>query len=423
MLIGIDASRANRKFKGGTEWYSYYLIRELAKIDSRNQYILYSDKPLTGGLADLRRENSSAASGRIDSYGWQAIKSPFSNFRVKILKWPLTYLWTQVRLSYEMLAHRPDILFIPAHALPIIHPKKSIVTIHDIGFERQAELYGSDKIGPAGGLSSGVFNFLTRLFTLGKFHPNILDYHSWSTRFALKKAKIIIAVSAFTKQEMVEFYQADAEKIKVVHNGFNDSLYRPTNDQEKIRQVLSRYGITAPYIFYAGRLEKKKNTARLIEAYAIMRQKFREIKHQLVLVGVAGLGFDEIKYAIGEFNLDDEVIMTGWIPEADMPYIYNGAALFVLPSLYEGFGIPLLEAMASGTPVAASKAAAIPEVAKDSAQLFDPEDQNEMAEKMAAVLLDRRLASQLVNRGLARIKDFSLAKCARETLALMENML
>ncbi|MDP2736558.1 MAG: glycosyltransferase family 1 protein [bacterium] len=432
MLIGIDASRANRKFKGGTEWYSYYLIRELAKIDSKNQYILYSDKPLIGGLADLTNENQAASAGIIDSYGWpaspelqrgeQQIKSPFGNFRVKILKWPFTYFWTQIRLSYEMLVRRIDILFVPAHTLPVIHPKKSIVTIHDIGFERFAKLYSSDKIGPESGLISNVLNFFAELFTGGKFHSNILDYHSWSTKFALEHAKIIIAVSEFTKQEMVEFYKADAEKIKVVCNGFNDQLYRPIQDAEKINQVLSQYDIKTPYIFYAGRLEKKKNIANLVEAYAIMKQKFKDIKHNLVLVGSAGLGFDKVKDVINEFNLHENIIVTGWVPEADMPYIYNGADLFVFPSLYEGFGIPLLEAMASGVPIAASNTASIPEVVKNSALLFDPENKDDMAEKMAKILLDKQLADKLISRGLERAKDFCLAKCAKETLALFEKM-
>ncbi len=422
MLIGIDASRANRKFKGGTEWYSYYLIRELAKIDSKNQYILYSDKPLVGGLADLTIEDYAAVPGKINSSGFQEIKSPFGNFRVKILEWSFTYFWTQLRLSYEMLVHRVDVLFVPAHTLPIIHPKKSIVTIHDIGFERFAKLYSSDKIGPESGLTSNAFNFLAELFTGGKFHPNILDYHSWSTKYALKRAKIIIAVSEFTKREMVEFYQADAEKIKVVQNGYNNQLYRPINDRGKIQQVLNKYDIKTPYIFYAGRLEKKKNTARLVEAYAIMRQKFKDIKHKLVLVGNAGLGFDEVKYVISEFNLNDNVIITGWIPEADMPYIYSGAALFVFPSLYEGFGIPLLEAMACRVPIAASDISSIPEVVKDSASLFNPENKDDMAEKMARILLDKRLAEELINNGFKRARDFSLTKCAQETLALLEKM-
>ncbi|MDD4271944.1 MAG: glycosyltransferase family 1 protein [Patescibacteria group bacterium] len=422
MLIGIDASRANRKFKSGTEWYSYHLIRELAKIDSKNQYILYTDKPLSGGLADLIDENHAAMPGKINKYGFQEIKSPFNNFRVKILKWPFVYLWTQIRLSYEMLVHGVDILFVPAHTLPVIHPKKSIVTIHDIGFERQAKLYSSDKIGPATGLTSGAFNFSVKLFTWGRFRSNALDYHSWSTKFALKHAKAIIAVSEFTKRELVEFYKADPEKIRVIRNGFNSQLYHPINDRGKINQVLNKYDIKAPYIFYVGRLEKKKNTARLVEAYITMRQKYGGIKHKLVLVGEADLGFDEIKYIINEFNFDENVIITGWVPEADMPYIYGGASLFVFPSLYEGFGIPLLEAMALSVPVAASNIASIPEIAKDSALLFDPEDKYDMAEKMAKILLDKQLADKLIKSGLMRIKDFGLAKCAEETLALIEKM-
>jgi len=422
MLIGIDASRANRKFKGGTEWYSYYLIRELAKIDSKNQYILYSDKPLVGGLANLIEENHAAVNGAINNYGWQQINSPYNNFRVKILRWPLAYFWTQVRLSYEMLVHRVDILFIPAHTLPIIHPKKSIVTIHDIGFERFAKLYSSDKIGPASGVISNLLNFLAELFTSGKFHANILDYHSWSTKFALERAKIIIAVSEFTKKEMAEFYKVDAEKIKVIYNGFNDKFYYPINNQEKISQVLNKYGIKAPYIFYAGRLEKKKNTAKLVEAYAIMRQKFKDIKHNLVLVGNAGFGFDEVQYVINEFNLNDNVIITGWVPEADMPYIYNGASLFVFPSLYEGFGIPLLEAMACRVPIAASNIASVPEVVKNSALLFNPENKDDMAETMAKILSDKKLAIELTDKGFKRVKEFSLAKCAKETLVLINKI-
>ncbi len=422
MTIGIDASRANRKFKGGTEWYSYYLIRELARIDSKNQYILYSDKPLIGGLADLTDENYTTAPGKIDNKGFQEIKSPFGNFRVKILKWPFTYLWTQIRLSYEMLVNRINILFVPAHTLPIIHPKKSVVTIHDIGFERKAKLYSSDKIGPASDLIFVIFNFLVKLVTWGKFHSNVLDYHSWSTKYALKHAKAIITVSEFTKNEMVEFYKTDKEKIKVVYNGFNSRIYRPINDKEKIDQVLNRHDIKAPYIFYAGRLEKKKNTAMLIEAFAIMRQKYADIKHKLVLVGKVDPDYDEIKYVINEYDLEDNVIMTGWVPEADMPYIYNEASLFVFPSLYEGFGIPLLQAMACGVPVAASNIASISEVIKNSALFFNPEDKDDMAEKMAQILLNKQLADELISSGFARVKNFSLAKCAQETLAVLENM-
>ena len=212
MLIGIDASRANREFKSGTEWYSYYLIRELAKIDSTNQYILYSDQPLVRGLFDLVDETDGNG-GEIEmKKGQQKIRSPHDNFTAKILNWPFGYLWTQVRLSWEMFFHPPEVLFIPAHTLPIINPKKSVVTVHDIGFERLKEVYSSDKIGPSKGLAGKIFNFLAKLFTGGKFGSNILDYHGWSIKFALKHAKKIIAVSKFTKLELMTICGAPASK-------------------------------------------------------------------------------------------------------------------------------------------------------------------------------------------------------------------
>jgi glycosyltransferase involved in cell wall biosynthesis len=402
MLIGIDASRANRKFKGGTEWYAYYLIIELAKIDSTNQYVLYSDKPLTEDLADLTAKHK--------------------NFKIKILNWPFTYFWTQARLSLEMLFHAPDVLFVPSHTLPLIHPKRSVVTIHDIGFERQEELYSSDKIGPVGGLGGQLFNLLAWLFTGGKFRANVIDYHNWSTRFSLKHAIKIIAVSEFTRQELINVCGAPGDKIKVVYNGYNAELYKPISNKAQVDRALTRYGVKCPCVFYVGRLEKKKNTARLVSAFGIMREKYKSLNHKLVLVGNASLGFDEIKYVIEEFDLNNEVIITGWVPEADMPYIYNAASLFVFPSLYEGFGIPLVQAMACQVPIAASDTASIPEITAGAALLFNPKDEADMAEKMAEVLLDKQLAQDLIVRGEARVVDFSLAKCAHETLAILVKM-
>jgi glycosyltransferase involved in cell wall biosynthesis len=422
MLIGIDASRANRKFKGGTEWYSYYLIRELAKIDRTNQYILYSDRPLVGGLANLKDDGQLSAPGKINYWGWQEIKSPHNNFRVKVLYWPFKFFWTQLRLSLEMLIFPPEVLFISAHTLPLIHPKKSIVTIHDIGFAREKQLYSLDDIGPAGSLMGVLLNFFIKLFTGGKFGSNVLDYHSWSTKFALKHAKKIIAVSEFTKQELIDVYGAAQAKIEVVYNGYNQFIYKKINDQAEIEKILNKYEINVPYIFYVGRLEKKKNTATLVQAYAVMRQKYKNIKHKLVLAGNASLGFDEVKYVIEEFDLNNDVIMTGWIPESDMPFIFNGASVFVFPSLYEGFGIPLLQAMASEVPIAASDIAPIVEVSRGAALLFNPKDKNDIAEKMARLIANKKLAENLVNLGRNRVKDFSLDSCAKKTLSVIESL-
>ncbi|MCG2700824.1 glycosyltransferase family 4 protein [Candidatus Parcubacteria bacterium] len=439
MLIGIDASRANKDHKSGTEWYSYYVIRWLAKIDSKNQYILYSDKPLTGGLLDLTTKqhfDTSPASislrhpllgkerdgVRFDKKGFQELKSPYDNFKAKVLKWRFPFCWTQIRFSWEMLWSKPDVLFIPAHALPIIHPKRSIATIHDIGFEKERKLYSSDYLGPRGGIFRYIFNLLFRLFTLGRYGATVLDYHSWSSRFSLKHSKKIITVSNFSKKEIEEAYRPQQDKISVVYHGYNKFLYKKIDQAEEIKKVLEKHDINGPYIFYVGRLEKKKNTPALIEAYAIAKEDNKEIKHKLVLAGDASHGYDEVKYMIGEFDLEDDVIITGWVPEVDMPYLYNGAGAFIFPSLYEGFGIPLLQAMACGTPIIASRAGSIPEIAGKAAILFDPNNVKSMAEAISRIILDDNLRQNLIKNGFDRIKDFSWERCARETLAEIEKL-
>ena len=147
MIIGIDASRANRPQKTGTEWYSYYLIRWLAKLDNKNKYILYTDKALRGGLIDLttnQHENSNEPEISIDENCNQKLISPHDNFECRILNWPFNFFWTLARLSMAMVRKKPDVLFVPAHSLPLIYPKKTLITIHDVGFARETRLYNSE---------------------------------------------------------------------------------------------------------------------------------------------------------------------------------------------------------------------------------------------------------------------------------------
>jgi len=419
MIIGIDASRANRGHKSGTEWYSYYLIKELAKIDSTNQYILYSDQPLKNGLLDLGCDdaNCNRQDFDIDKAGYQKLISPHNNFQAKILSWPLKFFWTQGRLSWEMLVKRPDVLFVPAHALPLIHPKRSVVTIHDIGYKEDKALYSKEKIG----YKTRFLDWLILLLTFGKYRATSLDYLDWSTGFALKCAKKIITISNFSKAEILKYYKkTDPKKIKVVYNGYNKKLFHSNDNPKKLSSVLDAYGIERPYIFYVGRLEKKKNIAALIEAYALARQN-HGLKQKLYLIGDASFGYDEIKYLINEFSLEGEAVATGWVEETHLPYIFRGAEAFVFPTKYEGFGIPLLQAMASGTPIVASKVAAIPEIAGSATLLFDPENVYDMSEKIAEVVKNETLRSQLINAGLKRVEQFSWQKCAHDTLKIIEN--
>jgi len=417
MLIGIDASRANRRHKTGTEWYSYHLIRQLARIDEKNDYLLYTDRPLTGGLLDLSSENSLTGGEIIfDNKGFQILKSPNNNFKAKIVDWPFNFLWTQGGLSLEMFLRRPDALFVPAHTLPFIHPKNSFVTVHDIGFERDKRLYRRERMGPERRYWRNFFNYLILAFTGGKFASDSLDYLTWSTKFALKEARRIIVPSEFTKKEIMDFYGDDGKKIFAIHNGYDDSIFNRSVSKEAIERALSRYEIKSPYIFYVGRLERKKNISSLIEAFGIMKQRHKGIKHKLALAGRAEFGFNEAKTMIYEYGLEKEVVLPGWVEEEDMPALFAGADAFAFPSFYEGFGIPLLQAMACGTPIAASDRASIPEVVGDAALLFNPSNIEEISEAIYRLISDRALHDDLAKKGLERVKNFGWEKSARETL-------
>ncbi len=409
MIIGIDATRGNLDYKTGVEWYSYYIIRWLAKIDDKNTYILYSNVPLRGGLLDLRGEQFNSGDNNFkdeiyDRDGFQILKSPHDNFKCKVLNWSLKNFWTQGRLSLEMLFHssKVDVFFIPSHVLPVIFHKNSISTIHDIGFEKHKMLYRNDHITTYRKIFKQLLNIAVKIFTLGKYSATRLDYLRWSNRYTLKHSKKIITVSNFTKEELKVYYKSLAtdEKIAVVHNGYNKSLFKKSNDKKEIDRVKQKYGAGKKYIFYIGRIEKKKNIINLISAYSNLIDKNKDITERLFLVGTADFGFDEVKYLIRQYNLTDKVIIPGWVDEEDLPTLYSGASLFVFPSKYEGFGIPLLQAMACGIPVAASSVASIPEVVGDAAILFDPDSPQSISETMEKILLDKNLADSFVNKGL-----------------------
>jgi len=388
MLIGIDASRANKKNKTGTEWYAYNVIQELKKlISSRDQVILYSKEELEGDLAILP-----------------------ANFRSKVLRWPPKFLWTQFRLSWEVFWHKPDVLFIPAHTIPIVCPKKTITTLHDVGFENFQNLYSNNPIGPNNKIIRWVYGLFFRLLTFGKYKNNELDYHRWSARLAVKKAAKIITISDFSISQIHKYFPESKGKVYNVHNAYNKN-YKPISEQQAIEKIKNKYNITSNYFFYIGRLEQKKNTPNLVRAFNIFK-KTDSHDYQLVLAGPDGYGIEEINNIINTSNLSDQVIRLGWIANENLPYLMNGAKAFVFPSAYEGFGIPIIEAMACGTPVITSNFGAMKEVAGNAALLVDSNNPNDIAAAMHKLVDDDTLREQKIGQGFERIKDFSWSKTA-----------
>lgn len=388
MIIGIDASRANKENKTGTEWYAYNVLQELKRIiPPEDKVILYSKNELKGDLAILP-----------------------NNFSNKILKWPPRFLWTQLRLSWEVFFYRPDVLFIPAHTIPLLSPKKTVTTLHDVGFEEFHELYSRNPIGPDNKLLNFIFGVAFLILTLGRYKNNELEYHRWSARLALKKAKRVITISDFSVNEIKKHFKVDNDKLVNVYNSYN-TIYRKIDNESEIKNVLDVHSIKDDFFLYIGRLEEKKNTPRLIEAFSIFKKENKsDIK--LVLVGTHGYGYDRVKNNIKKFGLENDVIELGWVENSDLPYLVNAAKVFCFPSLYEGFGMPIIEAMVCGTPVITSDFGAMKEVAQDAALLVDSYNPKELASGMSSIYLDKDLSEKLVKKGYERVKNFSWKKTA-----------
>lgn len=373
MLIGIETSRANKKEKTGTEWYAFTLIRTMVALDRDDEFFLYTDVPLQLELSKLG-----------------------AHVRERILRWPPKRLWNQARLSLEMLRRKPDVLFVPAHTIPLLHPKATVITLHDVGFDRAPELYARHE----------------------------LAYHRWAVRYALRHAKKIIVPSAFTKNEILALYpqaQQREKDIVVIHHGFDGSRYHPGESTADRDIVLNRFHLERPFFLYVGRLQEKKNVPRLVEAYGIFRRRHPDLAIDLVLAGQPDYGFERIQKNISDFGISSSVHFPGYVSGDDLPVLMRSARAFVFPSLYEGFGIPVLEAQSSGTPVLTSMRASLPEVGGSGALYVDPKNTEEIAKALEVIGTDETKRTQLRENGFSNLTRFSWEQCAQQTLAVLRS--
>ncbi len=366
MRIGIDASRTTVAQRTGTENYSLFLIRKLLEIDSRNHYTLYFNAAPEGDLF-----------------------SGTSQVHFRVLPFPR--LWTHVRLSWEMVQHPPDVLFVPAHVLPLFHPRQSVVTVHDLGYLYYPEAHT----------------------------PVARWYLNWSTRFNARCAAHLICDSKTTSADLATHCGVAEDKTTVVYPGIDPAL-EPVRSAQELQEVRSRYRLPPTYLLFVGTYQPRKNLHRLLAAFAALRIQHPHV--HLVLAGKPGWMYQALFDYSRELDLESHVHWTGYVPQADLPALYGAARAFVLPSLYEGFGLPVLEAMACGTPVICSRVSSLPEVAGDAALLINPHDSRDIEAAMSRVIEDETLHADLVQRGLRRARRFSWEACARATLQVLETV-
>ena len=316
------------------------------------------------------------------------------NFRLRHIPLPhrlLTILWHRLRLPLpaEVFSGAVDLFHSPDFVLPSLRSARGLITVHDLAFLRVPECAD----------------------------PGLRAYLSQAVPRSLARADHILADSQNTKRDLIELLDVPAGRISVVPAGV-EPRFRPIEDEAERQQVRQRYELDKPFILSLGTLEPRKNYARLIEAYARLR---RQMPHapDLIIVGGKGWLYEEIFAAARKWG-HGGVRFLGFVPDEDLPALYSLAALFVFPSLYEGFGIPPLEAMACGTPVVCSDRPSLPETANDAALMVDAEDVERLAAAMRRVLEDEALRARLVEKGFAQAQRFTWEKAAQRLLTVYQ---
>ena len=374
MTIAVEA-QSLVGVKTGVAYYLQHLLLHLARLDPETLYeavtfnffwrrrrCLFPEKP-----PNLREREIGLLPGRLYSYLLKRNRVP----------------------AIDLLAGHPDLFFFPNFVRYPLLRSRSVVTVHDLTFVHYPRLVEEKN----------------------------LEYLRRFVRRSLHLADRVIAVSHWIRQEVLEIFRLPEDKVVAVPHGVDRERFRPASPQA-VAAVRRRYGLNgAPYLLAVGTLEPRKNLPRLLEAYARIPQR-GEVR--LVLAGCRGWLYGDIFETLRRQRLEGEVLLTGYCPEADLPALYSGASVLVYPSLYEGFGMPILEAMACGTPVIASNRGAMAEVAGDAAVLVDPEDTAAIADAVSRLLEDASARESLAARGLERAAAFSWEAAARRTRAVFQ---
>jgi glycosyltransferase involved in cell wall biosynthesis len=370
MKIGFDARGAIWYRGTGIGTYTYQLIKNLNLIDKRNNYRFFWPGDEFQNL-DISKDEV-----------FQSIESNKDKF------------WEEVHVPYRVEQEKIDIYHVPQNGIGLPRTKGclQVATVHDL----------IPYIYPETSSSGYLKIFLKEM-------PRIME-----------QSDIIITVSDYSKRDIQRYFNLPDEKITVIYEA-PESIYQPIEKKKAKEFVNQKYGINSRYLLYIGGLSQRKNIKGLILAFWNIQKDIPE-DYRLVIVGKRERSFKKLMDLIDTFNLGDKIIFTDFVPVPHMPYLYSAADLFVYPSLYEGFGLPPLEAMACGTPVITSNLTSIPEVTNDAALLINPNDDLSLASAIEKVLNNPELLEQMSIGGLKQASKFSWETCARETLGVYEKL-
>ncbi len=369
--IWIDGYEANVPQRLGSSRVAYELIRHLEKIDHENDYTIVLPAP---PMEDFPKERP--------------------GFSYKILR--PKRLWTTISLPLALYTAevKPDLIFSPTHYIPRFSPVKTVATIFDLSFLHFPQY----------------------------FQKRDLWRLKRGTGFSLKRANHLITISNSSKADIVKSYGVSRDKITVAYPGYNHEVFYPVKDQKKINKTLAKYRVVGDYVIFVGTIQPRKNLIRLINVFA----KIDNLK--LVIVGkTTGLGkqawmFKEILKRPQELGIEDRIVFTGFVPNDDLNLLLNGAKAFILPSLWEGFGIPVVDAMAVGCPVIVSDVSSLPEVVGNAGLLVDPYSQDQIEQAIRTITSDKKLALKKSKEGLKQAAKFSWDKMTKTVLKVLQEV-
>lgn len=369
MKIWIDGLEANVPQRLGSSQVAFELLKNLEIIDKKNSYTILLPSP---PMADLPRPR----------VGW----------KYKILK--PRRLWTRIALPFALYTtkEKPDVFFSPTHYIPRFSPVKRVATVFDLSYLHFPHLFNK---------------------------KDLWQLTNW-TKFSINNASQIVTISNFTKSDIIKNYHINKDKITVAYPGYDSTAFKPLKDTQKIENYKRKYKISGEYIIYVGTVQPRKNLIKLIESVA----KIKDLK--LVIVGkISGVGrqawmFDEILKKPKELGIEDRIIFTDFIPTQDMASLMKGSLAFVLPSLWEGFGIPVVDAMAAGVPVIVSNVSSLPEIVGKAGLLVNPKSVDQIEQAIRTIAADKKLRLQKSKAGVIQASKFSWKKMAKSVLKVLE---
>lgn len=370
MKIAIQASDLDSKRIDGTRVYLLNMLNRFGEVSPNDDFFVYHK----------------------NSFNQELTPKNFNNYQLISKNFPI--YWTQTRFAMELWKGNYDALWMPIQALPFVRRKKlrTTITIHDLAFKYFPQFFPKKD--------------LRRL--------NLF------TDYAIKNSDKIIAVSNSTKNDILKFYpEINKEKIKVIHHGFEPKLFQKEISEKMSEKILTSYKLKATsYILYVGALQPRKNLEVLIGAFEKIKKGKSDLK--LVLAGEKAWMWESIVKRIAHSAYRNDIIITGTIPFEDIAVLYRNASVFIFPSLYEGFGIPVLEAFASKTPAILAENSSLLEIGGDAALYFNGKDSGDLADKIKDVIGNGDLRDNLIRKGNEQIKKFSWDKCARETIEFIK---